>query len=42
LDKLNLPESIDSIGIAESSQVEVRGLCHTCASKRGNSKRKTA
>ena len=32
-DKLNLPESIQKIGQAEMTQVEVKGLCHQCATK---------
>lgn len=32
-DKLKLPESVQSIGYAEMTQVEVKGICHKCASK---------
>ncbi len=32
-DKLKLPESAQSIGYAEMTQVEVKGICHQCASK---------
>jgi len=31
LDELELPDSILSIGRAEKTQVEVKGICHTCA-----------
>ena len=30
-DKLELPDSVRSIGHAEKTQVEVKGLCHECA-----------
>jgi Fur family peroxide stress response transcriptional regulator len=33
LDKLELPDSILSIGYAEKTQVEVKGICHTCAAE---------
>jgi Fur family peroxide stress response transcriptional regulator len=33
LDRLKLPESIQSIGQAETTQVEVKGVCHKCAAK---------
>ena len=33
LDKLKLPESIQSIGYAEMTQVEVKGVCVKCAAK---------
>ena len=29
--RLELPESIQSIGYAEMTQVEVKGICHQCA-----------
>ena len=32
LDRLKLPDSILSIGHAEKTRVEVKGLCHQCAS----------
>ena len=32
-DKLKLPESVQSIGYAEMTQVEVKGICHKCAAK---------
>jgi Fur family peroxide stress response transcriptional regulator len=32
-DKLKLPESVQSIGYAEMTQVEVKGTCHKCAAK---------
>lgn len=32
-DKLKLPESVESIGQAEMTQVEVKGICHKCAAK---------
>ena len=31
--KLKLPESIQSMGYAEMTQVEVKGICHQCAAK---------
>ncbi len=31
LDKLELPDSVRSIGRAEKTHVEVKGLCHKCA-----------
>jgi Fur family peroxide stress response transcriptional regulator len=31
LDRLELPDSVLSIGHAEKTQVEVKGLCHHCA-----------
>ena len=31
--KLKLPELIQSIGYAEMTQVEVKGICHQCAEK---------
>ena len=33
LDKLKLPESVQSIGQAEMTRVEVKGVCHKCAAK---------
>ena len=33
-DKLTLPESIQSIGYVETTQVEVKGICLKCAAKR--------
>ncbi len=33
LDKLTLPESVQSIGQAETTQVEVKGVCLKCAAK---------
>jgi len=33
LDKLTLPESVQSIGYAEMTQVEVKGVCVKCATK---------
>ena len=33
LDKLTLPESIQSIGLVETTQVEVKGVCLECAAK---------
>jgi len=33
LDKLKLPESVQSIGQVEMTQVEVKGICHKCAAK---------
>jgi Fur family transcriptional regulator, peroxide stress response regulator len=33
LDKLTLPESVQSIGYAEMTQVEVKGVCVKCAAK---------
>lgn len=33
LDKLKLPESVQSIGQAEMTQVEVKGVCLECAAK---------
>ena len=32
-DRLKLPQSIESIGQAEMTQVEVKGICHPCAAK---------
>ena len=32
-DKLSLPESVQSIGFVETTQVEVKGICHKCAAK---------
>ena len=32
-DKLKLPESVQTIGHVEMTQVEVKGLCHQCAAK---------
>ena len=32
-DKLTLPESVQSIGYVETTQVEVKGVCHKCAAK---------
>ena len=40
LDNLALPDSVLSIGRAEKTHVEVKGLCHKCASdERSNAKR---
>jgi Fur family peroxide stress response transcriptional regulator len=33
LDRLELPDSVLSIGHAEKSQVEVKGICHKCAAE---------
>ena len=33
LDKLSLPESVQSIGYVETTQVEVKGACLKCAAK---------
>ena len=33
LDKLKAPESIKALGRAETTHVEVRGVCHECAGK---------
>ena len=33
LDALELPDSILSIGYAEKTQVEVKGICHECAAE---------
>lgn len=33
LDKLTLPESVQSIGLVETTQVEVKGVCLKCAAK---------
>jgi Fur family peroxide stress response transcriptional regulator len=33
LDRLQLPDSVLSIGLAEKTQVEVKGICHTCAAE---------
>jgi Fur family peroxide stress response transcriptional regulator len=33
LDKLTLPESVQSIGHVETTQVEVKGICLKCAAK---------
>ena len=33
LDQLKLPESVQSIGQAETTQVEVKGVCLKCAAK---------
>ncbi len=35
LDKLTLPESVQSIGLVETAQVEVKGVCLECAAKEG-------
>jgi len=32
-DKLKLPELVQSIGHAEMTRVEVKGICHKCAAK---------
>ena len=32
-DKLSLPESVQSIGYVETTQVEVKGICLKCAAK---------
>jgi Fur family transcriptional regulator, peroxide stress response regulator len=32
-DKLKMPESVQSMGYAEMTQVEVKGICHECAAK---------
>jgi len=32
-DKLKLPKTVQSIGYAEMTQVEVKGVCHKCAAK---------
>ncbi|MBW2581134.1 MAG: transcriptional repressor, partial [Deltaproteobacteria bacterium] len=37
LDRLTLPESIQSIGLVETTQVEVKGVCLECAAKEGKS-----
>ena len=34
LDKLKLPKTVQSIGYAEMTQVEVKGVCHKCAAKK--------
>lgn len=34
-DDLSLPETLKSIGTAETTRVQVYGVCHTCESKRG-------
>lgn len=36
LDMLKLPESVASIGSIERTQVEVKGICHSCAAKEQN------
>jgi len=33
LDRLELPDSVLSIGHAEKTQVEVKGICHKCAAE---------
>ncbi|MBT8357013.1 MAG: transcriptional repressor [Deltaproteobacteria bacterium] len=33
LDRLKLPESVQSIGQVETTQVEVKGVCRKCAAK---------
>jgi len=33
-DKLKLPKTVQSIGYAEMTQVEVKGVCHECAGKK--------
>jgi len=35
-DKLKLPKTVQSIGYAEMTQVEVKGVCHECAGKKKN------
>ncbi len=37
LDQLKLPESVQSIGQAETTQVEVKGVCHKCTAKEKSS-----
>jgi len=32
-DRLEIPESLSAIGIVENAQVEVRGICRSCAAK---------
>lgn len=39
-DKLKLPESVQSFGQVEMTQVEVKGVCLKCASKENSSKKK--
>jgi Fur family peroxide stress response transcriptional regulator len=39
-DSLKLPESLQSIGYAEMTQVEVKGICLKCAKKEKPSKKK--
>jgi len=34
LDKLTLPDSIQSVGYVQATQVEVKGICLECASKK--------
>ena len=36
--KLKLPESVKEIGHAQMTQVEVKGVCHTCAIKEKSGK----
>jgi len=33
LDSLELPDSVQSIGYSQKTQVEVKGLCHKCAAE---------
>lgn len=33
LDQITLPDSIKQLGVPETTQVEVRGLCHKCSDK---------
>jgi Fur family peroxide stress response transcriptional regulator len=33
-DRLNLPQSIQRMGLAKATQVEVKGICHRCAVKK--------
>ncbi len=34
LDGIKLPESITEIGLPETTQIEVRGICHKCSNKK--------
>jgi Fur family transcriptional regulator, peroxide stress response regulator len=37
LNKLNLPDSVQTMGHVEMTQVEVKGICHQCAVKENSS-----
>ncbi len=40
LDRLELPDSVLSIGHAEKTHVEVKGLCHKCARTKNRARKK--
>lgn len=41
LNKLKLPKSVDGFGHVDTTQVEVSGICHKCATESDNSEQNT-